>query len=214
MIIVNNFLESNGYAYSYNNHAIIAIYLFFYYYSCFSSFGYWYRLGCLNPNVMMSCIIAIDQATLENGCLQVLKGSHSIGRIDHGSAGEQAGADPKFIKMAQERFSTVVCSMEPGDVLFTHSNLLHWSEPNLSDKWRRSMIIAYNGVNNPPFIDNGISPLPNPLLVQDDTIIEKMGPIGHSTDPTNIEALGFLETEKNVKAFKQGPDYKYKSATV
>lgn len=163
---------------------------------------------------MMSSILAIDEATLENGCLQVVKGSHALGRLDHGTAGEQAGADPKFVKMAQERYPTVVCSMEPGDVLFTHSNLLHWSEPNLSEKWRRAMIIAYNGVNNPPFADNGISPLPNPLLVQDDSEIQKLGPVGHTNDPAKIAALEFLETEKNVKTFKKGPEFTYTTATA
>ena len=38
-------------------------------------YGYWYNNGCLFP-LMASCLIALDPATRENGCLQVLKGSH------------------------------------------------------------------------------------------------------------------------------------------
>ena len=34
-------------------------------------FGYWYQVGCLDPNAMLSAIVAIDQHTLQNGCLEV-----------------------------------------------------------------------------------------------------------------------------------------------
>ena len=34
-------------------------------------FGYWYRTGTLHPDQMMSCILAVDEASLENGCLEV-----------------------------------------------------------------------------------------------------------------------------------------------
>ena len=35
-------------------------------------YGYWYGNGCLFPD-MASCLIAIDEATKENGCLQVVQ---------------------------------------------------------------------------------------------------------------------------------------------
>eukprot|EP00117_Sycon_ciliatum_P003335 scpid41607/ scgid0505/ Ectoine hydroxylase len=35
-------------------------------------YGYWYKNGCLYP-LMLSAMIAIDRATTDNGCLQVLK---------------------------------------------------------------------------------------------------------------------------------------------
>jgi len=31
---------------------------------------------------MASCLIAVDRALEGNGCLQVLRGSHKLGRID------------------------------------------------------------------------------------------------------------------------------------
>lgn len=61
----------------------------------------------------------------ENGCLQVLKGSHRLGRIDHGLKGKQAGADKDRLEMAKRAFPLVHVEMEPGDVLFFHCNLLH-----------------------------------------------------------------------------------------
>ena len=69
-------------------------------------YGYWYNNGCLTPE-MGSCLIAIDPATRANGCLQVLKGSHKIGRIDHGPIGDQTGANLERVAIATERYETV-----------------------------------------------------------------------------------------------------------
>ena len=57
-------------------------------------YGYWYQNGCLWPD-MGSAFIAVDPNTCENGCLQVLKGSHKLGRIEHGQYGDQTGANPE-----------------------------------------------------------------------------------------------------------------------
>ena len=59
-------------------------------------YGYWYQNGCLWPD-MLSVGVAIDAATLENGCLEVLTGSHRLGRIEHGRVGGQTGADPERV---------------------------------------------------------------------------------------------------------------------
>ena len=40
-------------------------------------YGYWYENGVLYPN-LCSVFIAVDPATKENGCLQVLEGSHQL----------------------------------------------------------------------------------------------------------------------------------------
>src|SRR6266699_3365837 len=55
-------------------------------------YGYWYQNGVLFPD-LVSVFIAVDPSTRENGCLQVIRGSHRLGRIDHVLTGEQAGAD-------------------------------------------------------------------------------------------------------------------------
>ena len=55
-------------------------------------YGYWYQNGVLLP-LLTSAFIAVDPGTRENGCLQVIRGSHHCGRIDHVLTGDQAGAD-------------------------------------------------------------------------------------------------------------------------
>lgn len=111
-------------------------------------YGYWYSNGCLFP-YMASCLIAIDGATRENGCLQVIKGSHHLGRLDHGKAGDQTGADIKRVEEVLKHLDLVHCEMQPGTALFFHCNLLHRSDQNRSSSPRWSLISCYNAAGNP-----------------------------------------------------------------
>ncbi len=113
-------------------------------------YGYWYNNGCLFP-LLASCLIAVDRATKENGCLQVLKGSHRMGRIEHGKTGDQTGADMEIVTAALERLELEYIEAEPGDALFFHCNLLHRSDQNRSEKPRWSLICCYNAARNDPY---------------------------------------------------------------
>lgn len=116
-------------------------------------YGYWYQNGVLFP-LLCSAFIAIDPATKENGCLQVIRGSHALGRVDHVLTGDQAGADPERVQEALKRLELVHVEMEPGDTLFFHCNLLHRSDQNRSDHPRWSMICCYNAARNDPYKDS------------------------------------------------------------
>jgi hypothetical protein len=113
-------------------------------------YGYWYHNGCLYP-LMLSALIAVDRATRANGCLQVLRGTHQLGRIDHGRVGEQTGADMERVEEALKRHELVYVECEPGDTLFFHSNLLHRSDQNTSADPRWSLICCYNAARNDPY---------------------------------------------------------------
>src|ERR1700746_2362217 len=65
-------------------------------------YGYWYQNGVLFP-LLCSVSIAVDAATRENGCLQVVRGSHQLGRIEHVLTGDQAGADPERVAEVLKR---------------------------------------------------------------------------------------------------------------
>jgi ectoine hydroxylase-related dioxygenase (phytanoyl-CoA dioxygenase family) len=112
-------------------------------------YGYWYA-NFLKAD-MASCMIAVDRASRENGCLQVLKASHKLGRIEHGRTGDQTGADMERVKVALEHLEVVHCTMEPGTALFFHSNLLHRSDPNESEYSRWALICCYSAASNPTF---------------------------------------------------------------
>lgn len=139
-------------------------------------YGYWYQNGCLYPD-MGSCMIAIDRATRENGCLQVLKGSHHVGRIEHGRFGDQAGADPERVEQAMHRHELFYCELEPGDAIFFHANLLHASAANTSPNPRWAMICCYNTRHNDPYKDSH-HPGYTPLAKVDDNAIKEVGAVG------------------------------------
>ena len=113
-------------------------------------YGYWYMNGCLFPD-MASAFIAVDPNTKENGCLQVLKGSHKLGRVEHGKFGDQTGADPERVEQAMKLMELVYVEMAPGDVVFFHGNTLHCSDQNKSPHPRWSMICCYNTRHNNPY---------------------------------------------------------------
>jgi len=114
-------------------------------------YGYWYKNQFLYPDQMVSVMVAINAATVENGCLQVIKGSHKLGRVEHGFAGEQVGADQTMVDNALKTLELVYVELQPGDTLFFHSNILHRSNANLSDQPRWSFISAYNAQSNVPY---------------------------------------------------------------
>lgn len=114
-------------------------------------YGYWYHSGFLFPD-MASVFVAVDPATRQNGCLQVLKGSHRIGRIDHGVVGGQKGADMIRVEAASQRCDLVYVELDPGDALFFHSLTLHASGRNDSDHSRNVFLACYNRADNPPVL--------------------------------------------------------------
>jgi ectoine hydroxylase-related dioxygenase (phytanoyl-CoA dioxygenase family) len=135
-------------------------------------YGYWYKNGFLFPDAMLSIMLALTKATKENGCLQVLKGSHKMGRIEHNFAGEQQGADPAFVEEAMKTFERIYVELDPGDALFFHSNLLHMSEANLSDKPRWSLISVYNLSFNKPFREKNTSCFTPVKMAADDAFMQ------------------------------------------
>jgi ectoine hydroxylase-related dioxygenase (phytanoyl-CoA dioxygenase family) len=137
-------------------------------------YGYWYHNGCLFPS-LASAMVALDKCTKANGCLQVLKGSHHLGRIDHGLLeGEQVGADLRRVEQAKHRLELVYCEMDLGDVLFFHCNTLHRSDQNRSDDRRWTLICCYNAARNDPYLDHH-HPRYTPLEKVPDSAIKAAG---------------------------------------
>lgn len=133
-------------------------------------YGYWYSNGCLWPD-MASCLIAVDRATRENGCLQVVRGSHRLGRIDHGKVGDQTGADPERVREIVARLETVYVELTPGSAVLFHGNTLHRSDQNTSENPRWAFICCYNTRHNDPYKE-GRHPRYTPLDIgRDDDLL-------------------------------------------
>ncbi|HWR52708.1 MAG TPA: phytanoyl-CoA dioxygenase family protein [Bryobacteraceae bacterium] len=136
-------------------------------------YGYWYQNGVLFP-LLTSAFIAVDPATRENGCLQVIRGSHELGRIEHILTGDQAGADTERVNEVLKRLPLMYVEMEPGDMLLFHANLLHRSDQNRSENPRWSMICCYNAARNDPYKESH-HPRYTPLQKVPDSAIKAAG---------------------------------------
>lgn len=158
-------------------------------------YGYWYQNGVLYPD-LVSVFIAVDPATKENGCMQVLKGSHKLGRIEHTLTGEQAGADTERVKHIAERLELVYVTMNPGDALFFHSNTLHRSDQNKSDNPRWAMICCYNCKHNDPYKESH-HPRYTPLKKVPDSAIKEVGVKRFGDDGSDV---AWLEDTKDESA--------------
>jgi ectoine hydroxylase-related dioxygenase (phytanoyl-CoA dioxygenase family) len=136
-------------------------------------YGYWYNNGCLFPD-LLSVAVAVDRATRENGCLEILKGSHKLGRIEHGRVGGQTGADLERVEQAMKVLDHVYCEMAPGDAMFFHCNMLHSSAQNLSEKPRNVLLCCYNKASNDPYKEHH-HPRYTPLKRVPDSRIKELG---------------------------------------
>ena len=136
-------------------------------------YGYWYKNQFLFPEQLVSVMIALTEANKANGCLQVIKGSHKIGRVNHGFAGEQVGADMVMVNHCLATMEHIYVEIEPGDALFFHSNLLHRSEANTSDRPRWSIISCYNSLSNPAYNDDSTSWKEPVKIVSDNALIDR-----------------------------------------
>ena len=135
-------------------------------------YGYWYKNQFMFPDQLLSIMVALTVANKENGCLQVIKGSHKLGRVNHGFAGEQVGADMVMVNNALKTMELVYVELEPGDALFFHSNILHRSEANLSDHPRWSVISCYCSQSNLAYNETSTSWKEPVQVVPDEAILQ------------------------------------------
>ncbi len=158
-------------------------------------YGYWYQNGVLFP-LMCSAFVAVDAATRENGCLQVIPGSHLMGRIEHQLSGDQAGADMERVTELLKLTPQHYVEMQPGDTVFFHCNLLHRSDRNNSEHPRWSMICCYNAARNNPYKESH-HPRYTPLDVVEDEQVHATGAKRFADDDSDV---AWLEDNKDRSA--------------
>lgn len=88
--------------------------------------------------------IALDDATITNGCLEVIPGSHRAGYIHpfrpHGRPDE---FDPTDEAYGFDTAETVTLEVSRGSVVFFNGYLLHRSQRNRSGGYRRALVNHY-----------------------------------------------------------------------
>lgn len=103
-------------------------------------FAYW---ADMDPR-QVTVWIAVDPATRENGCIQVINGSHKGGLVEHY---QDTDYQVDESQIADEDITYAV--MEPGDVLVFNVMILHASDPNLSPHPRLAAIVDYDANPKP-----------------------------------------------------------------
>jgi hypothetical protein len=87
--------------------------------------------------------LAVTEATLDNGCLHVLPGSHREPVHDH-VPDARPDANYGYVEIVDHDMSAAVpVRMEPGDLLVFHSHLMHRSTDNRSEGIRAAMVYHY-----------------------------------------------------------------------
>jgi phytanoyl-CoA hydroxylase len=100
--------------------------------------------------------LAVTEATLANGCLHVLPGSHREPVHTH-VPDRRPGANYGYVEIVDHDMSTSVpVLMEPGDLLLFDSHLMHRSTDNQSTAWRAAVVFHYAAAGT---VDHGVSPV-------------------------------------------------------
>jgi ectoine hydroxylase-related dioxygenase (phytanoyl-CoA dioxygenase family) len=87
--------------------------------------------------------LAVTEATLENGCLHVLPGSHREPVHEH-VPDRRPGANYGYVEIVDHDMAgSVPVLMDPGDLLLFDSHLMHRSTDNVSDGIRAAMVYHY-----------------------------------------------------------------------
>jgi len=94
-------------------------------------------------NNIVTLMVLLDEATMENGCLQIVPGFHR-GYLPNTPSGELAWTLNTEDRDIQDLVAQAVpVEGKPGDGIFFHCLTPHCSPPNTSDKGRRSLSFAY-----------------------------------------------------------------------
>jgi len=112
-------------------------------------FASWYDDGVLLPR-MLTVALAVEPVNQANGCMQLIPGSHKLGRLDHRPIDGRSDAFYIRVEKAKKMFGLYQCELNIGDAVFFHCNILHGSGSNETDTSRLMIFSSYNGVSNEP----------------------------------------------------------------
>lgn len=111
------------------------------------------------PMEYLTCWLALEDATIENGCIYVQPGTHKLGFVEH------VYSEIGFV-CYQGEDPGIPVELKKGSMVAFHSLLFHRSTPNQSQTNRKGYVIQYSQVGsfNP---DTGKEFLNGPIIAQD-----------------------------------------------
>ena len=103
--------------------------------ACHQDTAFWPKL---RPNAM-NFWLAVDPATIENGCLHIIPATHTVDLPHHDHPVQGHILHDHKVEMDRQ----IPVELEPGDAIFFDSGLIHRSYPNRSDRSRRAYAAVY-----------------------------------------------------------------------
>lgn len=102
-------------------------------------YSYW---TCTRPMQHLTCWVALDDATTENGCLNYIPGSHRWGLLDRPNlAGDMNGLMEFLSDEQKAAFKPIPIELKKGYATFHHPLLVHGSYENKSERSRRAFVL-------------------------------------------------------------------------
>ena len=114
---------------------------------------------------LVSSWVALDDVTIDNGCMWVVPGSHLNGPKDHSEkwmVGDRA--DMRVPDHEINKKEELPILLKSGDVSFHHSLLLHRSGPNETEFRRRGLATHFMSANSR--WTGSLSKMPNFVLLR------------------------------------------------
>jgi phytanoyl-CoA hydroxylase len=99
----------------------------------------------LDRQPLITTWTALDPATIANGCVQVVPGTHKLGRVNSGHASGFLSAE-QIAEYCKEEESEYV-ELEAGESVLLHNWLMHRSDVNRTNIPRRAFSVCYMDAN-------------------------------------------------------------------
>lgn len=101
----------------------------------------------IQPADLVSAWVALDDATVENGCMRMVPRSHTWGPHKGGTIGtgpDDFSPQPDLSQLPPDtEIEIVPCEVKKGEVMFHHCLTWHGSPPNTSDRGRPAIAVHY-----------------------------------------------------------------------
>ncbi len=104
---------------------------------------------CRTPADALTVWIAIDPATEDNGAVRYIPGSHKQGMLPHEASDVIGNSIGLAIPPAPASTNETSGSLDPGDALIHHCQVIHRSEPNNSSHARCAFLMPFFGAHTP-----------------------------------------------------------------
>lgn len=98
---------------------------------------------------LISLWLALGEETPQNGCLQVIPGSHRMS-FDPGRYDEAKFLRTDLEENQQLINSAVLCELKPGDALFFHCKLFHAASRNYTQESKLATVMTFRSLDNSP----------------------------------------------------------------